>query len=70
MQVTSVRNNHVKNHVKLILEAHFGIFCVFVFLCTTMYAHENSPLPHELSYFQLFKFSHLNLFHENAICKK
>jgi hypothetical protein len=34
-----------------------------------MYAHEKSLPPHELSYFQLFNFCQLNLFHENGICK-
>jgi hypothetical protein len=35
-----------------------------------MYACEKSAPSHELTYFQLFNFSHLHLFHENVICKK
>jgi hypothetical protein len=35
-----------------------------------MYECEKSPLRHELSYIELFNFSHLCLFHVNVICKK
>ncbi len=35
-----------------------------------MYECKKSQLTHELSYIELFNFSHLNLFHVNIIYKK
>jgi hypothetical protein len=73
MQVTCEGNKHVKKHVWLSIETHFGIFCIYgiklKYSYIIMYDCEKSPLTHELSYIGLFKFSHLNLFHVNVICK-
>jgi hypothetical protein len=61
-------------NVWLSIEIHFGIFYIFgiklKYSYTIMYKCEKSPLTHELSYIELLKFSHLNLFHVNVICKK
>jgi hypothetical protein len=77
MQVTCARNKHVKKHVWLSTETHFGIFGIFYissiklkYSYTIMYDCEKSPITHELSYIGLFQFSHLGLFHVNVICKK
>jgi hypothetical protein len=52
----------------------FGIFYIYgikqKYLYPIMYECEKSPLTHELFYIELFKFSHLCLFHVNVICKK
>jgi len=59
--------------LKLIL-GFSGIFCIFgtklKYSYTIMCDCEKWPLTHELFYIGLFKFSHLNLFHVNVICKK
>jgi hypothetical protein len=59
--------------LKLIL-GFFGIFCISgikqKYSYTIMYDFEKSLLTHELSYIELFNFSHLSLFHVNVICKK
>jgi hypothetical protein len=59
--------------LKLIL-GFLGGFCIFgiklKYSYTIMYDCEKSPLTHELSYLELFNFSHLNLFHVNVMCKK
>jgi hypothetical protein len=46
----------------------FGIKLKYSY--TIMYDYEKSPLTHELSYIELFNFSHLSLFHLNVICEK
>jgi len=59
--------------LKLIL-GFYGIFYIssikLKYSYTIMYECEKSPLTHELSYIELFNFSHLSLFHVNVICKK
>jgi hypothetical protein len=50
---------------------NFYIFCIILkYSYTIMYDCEKSPLTNKLSYIGLFKFSHLSLFHVNAIYKK
>ncbi len=69
MQVTCGRNNLAKKHVWLFIETHFGLFWGFYifgiklkYSYTIMYECEKSPLTHELSYIELFNFSHLVCF--------
>jgi hypothetical protein len=66
-----------KNMFGYPLNLILGFFRIFYIFCiklkcsyTIMYECEKSPLTHELSYTELFKFSHLFLFHVNVICKK
>jgi hypothetical protein len=74
MRIGCVGNNHAKKQVQLIFKTHFDIFCISTckpkYSCTIMYTCEKSPPLHELSYLGLFKFSYLNLFHINVICRK
>jgi hypothetical protein len=52
----------------------FGIFYIYDINLkdsyTITYDCEKSPFTHELSYIELFNFSHLILFHVNVISKK